>query len=1105
MIIIHSTILHHYYYFFFTSIINGNSFETITGSKEKSASMTTNTPENANAKAVADANSQLKSLSRVSHKLAMVDNAQKLQTVLDKLLPRLLQRIGDNNQAQMNAKESALKSVLSKTHMKLIEMLSHVMKRVRDDKNCRLTNARGILDLLLTSTTNDDSSKRTLKDCDSFSLNLSLAFLTLAIPRCTLSELDGLLPGLLILHACYERRIRSQTSSSVESSSSASVALESMRKQWHQVSHLLLRTLERIVAEEESSGAARKAAMASTKRTNNNENNNKRIKTDINSSGQGTKEEISVTGLDEARSLLSQQDPEKDREEISIADATYELLLDALLYQTQVGNVPPTGMSSAGWDRLKAGHSVMERDWAAEMAPLNRLSTFKNRLLEWIAPHRRFCLFLGNTSSDGDKDSNGNVNDKSKTSCSSSSLMIGRSRTVALLVIASGDPMKGVSEPAKQYLKQYFDSQRETGGFGNASNLIKELIALCVGGRNAQSILSSSASSNTGVTESCSRHGTLGILQGGLSFGRRQVSDSHFSELMLTANKALDDVAYDDDDDLDAIGKLSVLASDKMLSKLGNALGLTLLRGKPYIAAAELLNGFVVRLEKQRRRYPAKDSVSVNKFALEARALTLALTLLAPIAASRASSSSSAQISEASVAVRDTIYGTISILCRSRFAEEQFLCLLAAGNTETTVLSTDLFQLLFRCIGNEIDKLRPRATAALDALLFACRRIVEGRDEVRKVQQNQIISSGDINPWGENASSISSAAIGNTASQSEGTMSPIDIANQLGKSLLPILWAASHKTQPRQSHVAAARWSSDLLVDLDVINATHIMSYLAGDTDVTAAAIAKEGLGIQGSKNIVIADFDELVHALISEDEQMETATSLPTFWDFSSTGKAVAVKCLLRSYLDDFNGGDTGLRALMGVLTKCLASKDTRANEDLIDACSEAFSVCIEASSVARVMIQSSSLHLGLKDLRDLIMTTGSAKAKRFLADAFGNFLMDTPLLGLQWTEVVTEALAFASKALALEPLKPSNDVQGAALLGGTCVRLIRLHPALIKHDTYDMASELLKRMGSALTNADDLIGNVFCDAILLSCSDGLEMELHDRYVYFPTLLYYG
>jgi hypothetical protein len=210
-----------------------------------------------------------------------------------------------------------------------------------------------------------------------------------------------------------------------------------------------------------------------------------------------------------------------------------------------------------------------------------------------------------------------------------------------------------------------------------------------------------------------------------------------------------------------------------------------------------------------------------------------------------------------------------------------------------------------------------------------------------------------------------------------------------------------------------------------------------------------------------------------------------------------------LRSYLDDFNGGEGGLDAFMGVLTKCLASKDTNRNADVIDACSEAFSVCIETSSIARVMVQSSSLHFGVKDLRDMIMTTSSAKAKRYLADAFGSFLMDAALLGLQWTEVVTEALMIAAKALEIEPLKPSNDVQGGALLGGTCVRLIRMHPSLIEHETYGMASKLLQRLGSALTNADDLIGNVFCDAISLSCSDGLKMELHDRYVSFPPLLF--
>ena len=1047
--------------------------------------MSSITPANPSANAVVDANAQLQSLSRVSHRLAMVDNAQKLQTVLDKLLPRLLQRIGDNNQAQKNVTDASLKSVLSKIHMKLVEMLSHVMKRVRDDKNCRLTNAKGILDLLLTD---ENNLERALKKCDAFSLNLSLAFLTLAIPRCTASELDVLLPGLLVLNACYERRIRSQMANA--SPSSTSMVLESTKKQWFQVSHLLLRTLERIVAEEEASmkGASRKVAVDSI---NNRTNNNKRIKTDPNTNDQSVSEAQGIlqnanllTGLDEARSLLSS---DTNGEQISIADATYELLLDAFLYQTQVGNVPPAGMSSIGWERMKSGNSVSERDWAAEMAPPSRLATFKNRVLEWIAPNRRYSLFLGNNNTDLTNDKNEQDNKKTKLSPELSySLMIGRSRTVALLVTASGDPMKAVTESAKQYLKQYYDSQRESGGFGSAGDLTVELLSLCVGGINAESVLSSTATNH--ADDMGRSHRTLSILQGGLSFRRRQVSDSHFSELMFTANKALDDIVYDHEDGFDAVGKLSVLASDKMLSKLGNALGLTLLRGRPYIAAAELLNGIVVRLEKHRRRLPEKKIAPIKKFALEARALVLSVSVLAPIAASRTSSSSSAQISEASVAVRDSIYGTVSVLCRSQFAREHFLCLFAAGNTETTVFSTDLFKLLFRCVGNEIDKLRPRATAALDALLFACQKIVDRRDEARKEQQSRITSSVAVNPWGEAPN-----AARNNDGQSETDTSPTAIVDQLGKSLLPILWAASHKSQSRQSRVAAARWSSDLLVDLDVINATHILSFLAGDTDVTAAAIAKEGLGIQGSKSIAIADFDELVETLIPDDDQMETTTSLPSFWDFSPGGKAVAVKCMVRSYLNDFNGGDTGLSSFMGVLTKCLASRENIRNEDVIDACSEAFSICFESSSIARGLIQSLSLNFGLKDVRDLIISTNSAKAKRFLADAFGHFLMDTHLVGSQWTEFVTEALTFASDALAVEPLKPSNEIQGAALLGGTCVRLTRLHPSLINHEINDIASNLLIRLGSALTNADDMIGNVFCDAIFLSCSGGFATKLSD------------
>jgi len=1046
------------------------------------------------------ASSDLSSLNRVSHKIALVDNSQKLQTVLDKLLPRLLQRIGDNNQAQCDNDDPQLKSILSKTHMKLVEMLSHIMKRVRDDSNCRLTNPRGILDILLTTTTdeNDNNNNMTAKDCDSFSLNLSLTFLTLAIPRCTSSELEDLLPGFLILHACYEQRVRTSTSAA----SSMGVSLESMKKQWHQISHLLLRTLDRIVTEEELS---MKSKRISAMDSNNNKNNNKRIKTNNGNSNTSNgddnkirKEEepqssssISFSGLEQAQRLLSQHQQQQPQDQITIADSTYGLFLDALLYRTQVGNVPPPGMSSTGWERLKSGHSLTERDWAAEMALSGRLTSFKNRLMEWIAPNRRWCLFLGdnnnnnnsNTINDGDDSNHADDNNKNNNNNNSSSslLLLGRSRTVALMVTASGDSSMDVSETAKKYLKQYFDSQRETGGFGNPTVLTKELLCLCVGGINANLILSTSTSNyistndNTSSNSNNNRyHDTLSLLPGDLSYRRRQVSDSHFSELIGTATKALDDV---DDEDVYAIGKLALLASDKMLFKLGNALGLTLLRGKPYIVAAELLNGLIVRLGKNR------DQDDTRRFNLDARALTLAVTILTPIAGSRISSSSSTQISQASVAVRDTIYGTVSILCRSRFAQDMFLCLMAAGNTETTVLSTDLLQILFRCVGNEIDKLRTRATAALGELLFACRRVVERRDELKKEQETSL--SATVNPW-EN--------LDNSTTQNAQLAEISPIANQLGKSLLPILWTASNTSQPRQSRVASARWSSDLLIDLDVTNATHILSFLAGDTDVTASAIAKEGLGLKGSKKVSIGDFDELVQTLISEDDEMMTTTSRPTFWDFSPNGKAVAVKCLLRSYLDDFHGGEDGLRSLMVVLTKCLTLKGI--GKSLEESCSEALSVCIGTSAIARSMIQSSSLPLGLSDLRDMIVNSGSAKAKRFLADAFGNFLMDTSLLGSQWIDVVTDALSISSKILGIQPLKPSYDVHGAALLGGTCIRLARLHPTLVTPNSYVMASELFERFGGALPNLDDMIGNVFCDALFLSCSGGdkFKSELHDR-----------
>jgi proteasome component ECM29 len=1042
----------------------------------------------------------LASLARVSHRLALVDTTEKLQPVLDKLLPRLLQRIGDNNQNQRVTSDSVLKDTFSKIHLKLIEMLSHIMKRVRDDQRCKL-NANGILEFLLEyDDLSDEVYYPKAKDCDSFSLNLSLAFLTIAVPRCAVHELETILPGLLILNANYEVRVETDIQSSSSSSSSvSSLALSSSsssKKQWHQVSHLLLRTLELIILQDTTSlkhtiGVQHKVSSRNSSSgngnhiinnddddDNNNNNNNKRIK-------HTTEEVEKETSADSPRCVYKRKNGLEQAKQLLatdslIASACYELFLDALLYQTEVGNVPPPGLSSAGWERLKYGHSSTERDWAAEMSPWNRLCDFKIRLLEWIAPSRRRALFLYDTSSSSlslsDHDGSEQGDNNNSSGPSHNHYSTGLSRTVALLVTASGDPMQGVTEPAKQYLKQHWDSQqRDGGGFGDAAILTKELLGLSVGGINAEMALSSSSALLPGRQ----RNDPLTMTHVDVTFRRRQVLDTNFSELVGTATKAIAELV---DADVYAIGRLAIMATDKMLSKLRNALGLTLLRGKPYIVAAELLNAVVIRLEKIQE---GKIDPTV-RWALDGRALTLAVDVLVPVAASPVLSTGAS--SEANVAVRDSIYGTISIICRSGFAKDRFLTLMAAGNLDVNSLSIDLFQLLLHCVGNEVDKLRPRATAALDALLSACRRIVDKADEAKSVKEKLV----ETNPWGQATSSSDD----NTNTTKKDSKASSSLQTDLSRSLFPVLWFASRQARSRQVRVAAARWSSDLLVDLDIVSATHLLCFIAGDPDTTASAVARGGLRLDENKTFKFPDFADLVDVLLVE---LVESTSRPNFWDFSKKGQAVAIRCILRSYLDDFHGGaDKDISLFVESLTKCLAwTRDGSRNEDLLDACSEALCICIETSASARAILHTASLPLDARGLRDLILTAKSSRGRRYLSDAFGHLMMDVPLFETQWIEIVKESLSLSSSFVEAEPLRPIADVYGGALLGGTCVRLCRLNDRLVDPTVWSQPSRVLTRLGEGVAHTDDSIGNVFCDAISMAFTgESVDCVVDDRCV---------
>ena len=135
------------------------------------------------------AQGELSQLGRVSHRLAMTDEGPNLVKVLNLLLPRLLSRVGSNRRRTMEisrscsvatdtSSEQQLKELYDKIHAKLVETLSHTMKRVRADASCQIP-CLAVLKLL-----SDSETKMPLSPAkvDAFTLNLSLAFLTMGLP-----------------------------------------------------------------------------------------------------------------------------------------------------------------------------------------------------------------------------------------------------------------------------------------------------------------------------------------------------------------------------------------------------------------------------------------------------------------------------------------------------------------------------------------------------------------------------------------------------------------------------------------------------------------------------------------------------------------------------------------------------------------------------------------------------------------------------------------------------------------------------------------------------------------------------------------------------------
>jgi len=1101
------------------------------------------------------ATADLASLNRVSHRLALVDTTDRLEQVLDKLLPRLLQRIGDNHVQQQLAAAAELQSALEKIHAVLIEMLSHAMKRVRDDTACQIPVA-AILNLLLvqkeqapavtaadTDAANTDTTlpQSNLAATDPFTLNLALAFLTLGVPR--VQDATALLPGLLILRA--------------DTAGLAALSSANTRSQAHQLAHLLLRCLVLVTTSAvQNQKVLRTGSTVSSTTT-----------PTPSTDSPPSLSSLSLTSdpLVLARTILVASD--------AAAAALYDLSLDIVLYTgtAPTSTIPPNGLSQAAHECLRGGNSVTSRDWAAEMATGKNLVQCKLACLDWIAPSRACALLLGNGST---TTTTTDASALSTTVATTEQPPMGLARTVALLVAATGDAAVEVSERATTYLKMHLDSVRGTTAvdtaLGDPVTLACGLLSLCLGQTHAESILvSQAAAAATNGTGTTVETRTLWIQSLGrterpvgtetsqliFSTKRRPVSDTAAAVILsFCASKILDEhPTLLDNSSLAAVAAFSQLAvqvATKTLRGLTCASGLSTVRAKPFIAAAQLLNSLSIRLavyyDSNHHQHAVGENSSQDAAAVVqrilAQSLSTACTVLAGASTQRPSTNKHGTTNSAgNVAVRDACYGVICTLARSQFALVPNAYIFTQGKGQAVMnaklqVSIETASLLFGCAANEEETLRPRSVAALDALLGAYCRVYATPTPPVPVLDQPAPTDSSANPWA-NAAPVGSMAAGETVA--DGVTASAD---GLSRALLPMIWTAAQTYQPKASRVAAARWSSDLLKEVDLGSACHILCFLAGDSDITASSIAREGLGLPKhvTENIPtnsddagrLPDFAIFTEAVFSSATALSSSSSLRIrrFWEFSPQGRAAALRFGLLCLSNDIYGGeDHAIAIYLSAMTETLnmfvresvagSTAQGRASIDLLDEASTCLLATVSTSQFARRQLWSEQKDaFSIRVIENLCLTAASSRARRHLAGACGRMYEDSDMwdgdalenrsferwLSASGLGRVVETTARKLADIGKHHLV-ANQIHGAAFLGAHATRAFRLKAASLPQNSadqiWDKVTAVFSSLGQGLLHSDEIVGNACADALGIAFSfEGIDAPLLDTRLYKGT-----
>ena len=1052
---------------------------------------TTNTNNNNdnNDGALATAQSDLASIRRVFHRLTGISDVVQFGTVAGKLLPKLLGRLRDNdvNRRRSNL-DPSIDAVYAQIHAQLTDMMSHILQRARLDTSCPLPYL-SLLQLLVddddatTTTTTSVWSPRS--DVDPFTRNLSLTFL--AVPRVrSVAEWAAALPYLLVLRG-----------ESYGPSASHAAA--------RPVAHLLLQCL---------------VGLTTTNESNNKSNgNNQHTEQEHTTKGATKEEEVNSEKKRDGKSVEDNLEmARRFCQQEHIGSAVYSLLLDVLLYTnttTMNSTLPPPGLSTTGAEILRTGPSTVAKDWAGEMSMRGNLTRIKLALLEIIAPARRFQLLLspstGTTTAaatatttqlkNNDDDDNNQLT--KNTQQQQERQHRGTARTLTLLVLASGDAHGDVADQAKLFLKMFLDAtlrdEDRTKVAIWTQAVAMEVLPLALG--QAKANLALTDSSHIVSLEHMESTTSTPNDQDRLAVQRRPLESLAATAALSFVAKQWQDVGtalrVDDNAELRALASWTHGLARYYLLNPSHHLTLQ----KTRIATAQVMEALTIRCTAAPEGLESIITDLKNA----------ACQVLAKVGQGAVSTTS--QTLDGSLAIREACYGVLSHIARSAA-----VCSIVMS-TDGSGSSIETAKLLFTCASKEDERLQPRAVAALDALLSSYSRVYGSTTAVK---------SGATAPSNINVSTSTEAEYSNpwasASPTTEETTSNDSIKNpdsaSLARSMLPLLWTASQPHQAKASRVAAARWSHGILKHLDLAKACHLLCFLAGDGDVTAASLARQGLGLtpphgfdtlEPADAAALPDFAEFVHLVFSTSASSGVDTRVQHYPEFSWAGKAAALRFGLQCLLSDLYGGDDEsvtlyLRNLVNTLayfhsngTGAISNSPQGSDlMDLLDVSSECFATLLGSSMHCRNMLVKRNVGFGVSEMEHLIFSVSSSRARRHLAGAVGNVYSDSSIWGecstvAKWLEEtkICESLESCSAEMAqfeknhfvLGPLHGSLYL-GAQLVRAIRLQLVSLDPAFDDATLWERICTILSMLAKGIIRSDEVVGNASADGLAVALS---------------------